>query len=361
MNVQNVGGPRGPIGLQPPGHARAHGASKRAEALAQAPSPTEPAHDGEKVPGVIRLLEAGHFQGVADVRLRINFFDELSARNAETTSTVAADEMNGLLETLDANLGELPLGEEVDEETQAAIGELRASFEEAARAAAEEFASNGAADTDALRAAVEGAFADFLGGLTQLLTEPPTEPAEPGPESEPPDEEETPPEELAELPPGDPANLVVGLTQLLGPPPVQQWDPGPEPPDEEDTPPEELAEVPPGDPAPAAPAGNDQPPATEPNVPPADSGTEPPADMEGPPADGSDGVSEPDSTDPIEEAIAAMAAAMRDAIGAMTESIATASILPDPSPPSGNGGAYDKFLAIYNDLRGISPALDIVA
>ncbi len=37
----------------------------------------------DKVPGVIRLLEAGHFKGVADVRLRINFHDQLEQRAAD--------------------------------------------------------------------------------------------------------------------------------------------------------------------------------------------------------------------------------------------------------------------------------------
>ncbi len=49
------------------------------------PSPAPPqvenqaVQDDEKVKGVIRLLQEGHFKGVADVRLRINFFDELTA------------------------------------------------------------------------------------------------------------------------------------------------------------------------------------------------------------------------------------------------------------------------------------------
>lgn len=38
--------------------------------------------------GVIRLLEAGHFRGVADVRLRINFFDELQSRREEAAGPV---------------------------------------------------------------------------------------------------------------------------------------------------------------------------------------------------------------------------------------------------------------------------------
>ncbi len=33
----------------------------------------------EATKGVLGLLQEGHFKGVADVRLRINFFDELAA------------------------------------------------------------------------------------------------------------------------------------------------------------------------------------------------------------------------------------------------------------------------------------------
>ncbi len=46
----------------------------------------------EKVRGVIRLLQDGHFKGVADVRLRLNNFDELSA---ESLSAVTPPKSNG--------------------------------------------------------------------------------------------------------------------------------------------------------------------------------------------------------------------------------------------------------------------------
>ena len=39
------------------------------------PAPEEEAREAR---GVIRLLQEGHFKGVADVRLRINFFEELA-------------------------------------------------------------------------------------------------------------------------------------------------------------------------------------------------------------------------------------------------------------------------------------------
>ena len=55
-------------------------------ALAEATETAEPTTEGEKTTGrangVLRLLDAGHFKGVADVRLRINFHDELSPQAA---------------------------------------------------------------------------------------------------------------------------------------------------------------------------------------------------------------------------------------------------------------------------------------
>ncbi|HKQ49560.1 MAG TPA: hypothetical protein VJZ71_15920 [Phycisphaerae bacterium] len=41
------------------------------------PSPA-PDSDEEEARGVVRLLQSGHFKGVADLRLRLNHFDELS-------------------------------------------------------------------------------------------------------------------------------------------------------------------------------------------------------------------------------------------------------------------------------------------
>ncbi|SFJ85350.1 hypothetical protein SAMN04488082_10884 [Desulfomicrobium apsheronum] len=66
--------------------------------------------DGQESKGVIRLLQAGHFQGVADVRLRINFHDELqqvAAQNAANDFEGASTELFG---DLAARLG--VLGEE---------------------------------------------------------------------------------------------------------------------------------------------------------------------------------------------------------------------------------------------------------
>ncbi len=62
--------------------------------------------------GVIRLLQEGHFSGVADVRLRINFHDELQQAAAQNAATAFESAFPGLLDDLAAKAG--ALGEEYD-------------------------------------------------------------------------------------------------------------------------------------------------------------------------------------------------------------------------------------------------------
>lgn len=50
--------------------------------------------------GVIRLLQEGHFKGVADVRLRINFFDELQAAGTADAGRALDSGVQSLIDTL---------------------------------------------------------------------------------------------------------------------------------------------------------------------------------------------------------------------------------------------------------------------
>ncbi len=53
----------------------------------------------EKIKDVVQLLQEGHFKGVADVRLRINFFEELSSiKVGEIQKVVDADNHNSTFE-----------------------------------------------------------------------------------------------------------------------------------------------------------------------------------------------------------------------------------------------------------------------
>ena len=56
--------------------------------------------DDKKTRGVIRLLEEGHFRGVADVRLRINNHEELLARAGAEAGRVVTDHAGNLLESV---------------------------------------------------------------------------------------------------------------------------------------------------------------------------------------------------------------------------------------------------------------------
>jgi len=77
-------------------NAAAHQMNKSKPAKETAPTDTletqntETVGSKEKTKGVLRLLQAGHFKGVADVRLRINFFDEIQALEAQNLKTTAA-------------------------------------------------------------------------------------------------------------------------------------------------------------------------------------------------------------------------------------------------------------------------------
>lgn len=75
-------------------------------------SAPDEATDAEGSKGVLRLLQEGHFSGVADVRLRINFHDELQQAAAQNAATAFESAVPGLLDDLAAKAG--ALGEEYD-------------------------------------------------------------------------------------------------------------------------------------------------------------------------------------------------------------------------------------------------------
>jgi hypothetical protein len=251
---------------------------------AEAPSPEEPVdgvaapvpEDGEKARGVIRLLEAGHFRGVADVRLRINFFEELSARASTAAGEVAVENSGELAQSVNSAVAQLLENLNVSEADAEAVDGLLSEFDSAVQAAVEEFNSADAVGTQGLSGSLQAAFESFVQALRPLVEPPAPEPK----------------------PATDPAATK---------------DP-------------QLGDV--GMPTSGA------------GVTTADDGTVAP--------DEPVGVTEQAWTELVQAFDAALAAFLAP--------IGTAAQLPDPSPPHGNGVAYDKFLAIYNALRGSPPS-----
>ncbi|PKN43578.1 MAG: hypothetical protein CVU60_00725 [Deltaproteobacteria bacterium HGW-Deltaproteobacteria-18] len=83
---------------------------KKVKAAQTEVTPQPAASDEQESRGVIRLLQAGHFQGVADVRLRINFHDELQQAGEQNAANDFQNASTGLFDDLAAKLG--ALGEE---------------------------------------------------------------------------------------------------------------------------------------------------------------------------------------------------------------------------------------------------------
>jgi len=286
-------------------------------AEARVPTPTEPA-DGATTPeptpqettrGVIRLLEEGHFKGVADVRLRINFFDELSARAAQAAAPVLEEQATALLEVVSASVDELVGGFNVDEATAAAIDAAVAEFEAGLRDGVESIQSVDSGNLAGLAEALQTGFDALMTKLSDLLLAPASEPA---PTSEP---DGQPTDEMgagdAAEPAADEVSGVGGETAAA--PPAG---------------PESSAE-------PTTTTGVDSEPV-EPAVSDSDTGAAP----------------------TIEDALAALRATFEQALADLSAALTGAIDLGNPSEPTGNGAAYDKFLAMYNELRGLAASVD---
>jgi hypothetical protein len=294
-------------------HQRARGgdpAGPPEQVTPAAPPAAEPAEDeaaadadagGAGQKGVLRLLQEGHFKGVADVRLRINFYEEFSAMAAAKAAQTMTTGTGELTAGVTAKAQELVSSWGLDEGAQNAANDLLAQFETAARTAVQESASDGVVDATGLAEALRTAFDSFLAQLAALAPLP---------------------ADTVESVTGDAAEP--GQSELPTDPGIP---PAVEPPAAGET--TFTADV-------------------------AGAGTEDSADPEQPVEAAAD-VQSPAVPNPDIESLRQLFA---DGLARLLASIEDASQLPPlASQPPGNGKAYNKFLAIYNELAGqASPA-----
>jgi len=226
--------------------------------------------DEPKAKGVIRLLQAGHFKGVADVRLRINFFDELQSLEHASLAEAAGANVSSLLDAVNAKVDELLDAGELTDEQTASVGEAHEAFTAAVQQLVEDFQNGGGTNTQPLVDGINTAFEEFVASLESIIA---------------------PPDAGQDAETQTSLSLIVGDAEEATPPAVTQ-------------------------------------------------------ELETPPADGSI----------LETYIAELREVFTEALGELTTGLGAATTLPPLSEPSGNGGAYAKFLAIYNDLLGVTPA-----
>ena len=151
---------------QPWIHAKSSLAEKRPSAAPESVNTAPAAVESEGEKGVLRLLQEGHFRGVADVRLRINFHAELTRANSLNAATQLADNVQPLLDELAGKVG--ILGEEHGLAAQA--GDLADAFANEVGQLLEN-AKTGQQSIESALGGMGDAFSSFLVSLRSAFAE----------------------------------------------------------------------------------------------------------------------------------------------------------------------------------------------
>ncbi|MCH8151514.1 MAG: hypothetical protein IH830_03970 [Planctomycetes bacterium] len=153
----------------PPAHARPAGPDRTlAEEAETRDEKTGPATT-DNAPGVIRLLEAGHFKGVADVRLRINFYDELAQRAGQRTAEQLQSGADSLIQSVAGEAASLVATLGGDDGAAGAAENLIADFEASVQSAVETAGSEGSITVDDVAASIQAAFDALVDQLRELF------------------------------------------------------------------------------------------------------------------------------------------------------------------------------------------------
>ncbi len=344
MDVTNIGDAKHPVH----GVGRHRPPAPAPQPLQPEPPPTEASPTQDSPRGVIRLLQEGHFKGVADLRLRINFFDELSAQAVTTALPAVQQQSTDLAAAVGTQLTGLADTLAVDEQTQQALDAARAEFEAAVQTANEQFASGGTLNRDSLIQALQSAFDQLFDTVRVALTPPAPQDAATTPATDTDAQTDAstgivtdPLQGTVTAPAASlPGSELSTLSFELGTLPAAT------------APADTTSDAPAKEPA-IATAATD---ATAATSAPAETDTAVETDTTADaPASGLADTTTDDAPQ-LDDLLASFRTAFDDALAGLSDFIATATRLPDPAPPTGHGRAYDKFLAIYNDLRGLAPA-----
>jgi len=283
---------------------RENGAGAKAENLQQAQpiiettvevetSVADPTEDQEGMPGVLRLLQEGHFKGVADVRLRITFAEEIAAMEREQTEPIVADGVTGLVDTVAAGMEPFTVENGLDEQTVTGIGEASAALTASLEKIADDYQSGNITTAADLIARIQTGFDGFISSVQSIL--------DAASASVP----ETPAEAVT-LQAGDPSlSMAMASTEIIDGASV------------EEVPVEEV-------PAEESPA--------------------------------QDGPAGEISSFDFQTALADLIASVTSKLQELATALHSIQVLPPLSEPTGNGKAYAKFLAIYNGMKAAPEA-----
>jgi len=126
------------------------------------------AENGEKTgdpKGVIRLLQQGHFKGVADIRLRINFHDKLAAVETAQLRTVADEKVANLAESVVPYIRDLVEKGQISEELADTLVE---GFTQKVNQSVEAFLAGQTPSKEALAGELTSTFQAFVASLAAM-------------------------------------------------------------------------------------------------------------------------------------------------------------------------------------------------
>lgn len=118
--------------------------------------------------GVIRLLMEGHFHGVANVRLRINFDEEIAALDASAAKETTAPKVAALVEAVTGRIDALTTSGQLSEEDAAAAREFATAFASEVETAGAEFAG-GTIASEELVSRIRATFDSMAASLSELF------------------------------------------------------------------------------------------------------------------------------------------------------------------------------------------------
>ncbi len=268
--------------------------------------PEDGQESSEEQKGVIRNLLEGHFKGVADVRLRINYFEELSAIENSQLKSVVTENIDNvsspITETINGLFGddgqELVIQTEYDYDTVKALEE---AFLQKVSIAKEDFLASEEPSITLLEDELNNAFQSLIQSLIQSLEDLNT---------------------TVQIP-TDPEELIISELQIQTEPenPVEQ---------------------------------TVQPETTGTEA----TGTDILTDTDNQPElIVTENTEDQEPVEPqydFQAFIESLTSSFGTALGTLMDDLRQSSVLPELSEPEGNGRAYDKFLQIYNQMQDIS-------
>ena len=136
--------------------------TEAAQSTLESTSPVEDDNrNTEASRGVLGLLQEGHFKGVADVRLRINFSDELAAIEQAQNRQIVSQKIDVVLESVSSTLSSGQLTDTPDVFID--------PFEKAVNESKENFLTAEVQSTSILTTELESAFDTLIVSLTEAL------------------------------------------------------------------------------------------------------------------------------------------------------------------------------------------------